>query len=130
MATRYISLGDTLVERSRIVGARYVPEDSPVATADSKNCIRLQLRRPDQIISINPLPGDELMQLYRDVQDRLNDVQPAAASDSASESDPVENDEAEAAAANDEPSAEAEPSPEAAVDDEAETEAAAEALPQ
>ena len=79
MATRYISLGDTLVERARIVGARYVPEGSPVATAESQNCIRLQLRRPDRVISINPLPDGSLEQLYQTVQDLLNDVRPPAA---------------------------------------------------
>jgi len=124
MATKYIQLGDTLVERARVAGARYVPADSPAAVEKSQNCIRLELKHPSQVISVHPIAPDSLETLWQEVTDHLNGVEPEAAS--ATEADP----EPASTAANEEPSAEAEPSPEASVDDEAETEAAAEALPQ
>ena len=77
MATKYIQMGDALVERIRVVGARFVPEGSPAAVdGKSTNCVRLQLRKPDEVVSINPLGKETLEDLWETVTNQLNGVDP------------------------------------------------------
>lgn len=116
MATKYIQLGDVLVKRARVVGARNVPADSPAAHKDSKNCVRLELERPEQVISINPLGEETLEDLWQKVTDHLNGVEPKAAPST----EPPAGDGGPSAAVDEAPSAEDdEPSPEAAAEAEA-----------
>ena len=75
---KYIKLGDVLVESRRVAGARLVPADSPAATEKSRNCVRLQLRGPVEVVSVNPLPGDDLEQLFQEITDLLNGVEEVA----------------------------------------------------
>lgn len=75
---KYIKLGDVLVESRRVAGARLVPADSPAATEKSRNCVRLQLKGPAEVVSVNPLAGDDLEQLFQEITDLLNGVEGVA----------------------------------------------------
>ena len=89
MATKYIQVGDTLVERARVAGARYVPADSPAAVEKSQDCVRLRLRRPDEVISVHAITPDTLEGLWGRVTDLLNGVEPAAAPAAAADPEPA-----------------------------------------